>query len=115
MINMKHEGRIDHYHHQAQDYSDLCLKIGAIAETLIQLKEYIMVTSTQFAADLVALKAQADKAKAEIVAKIAELEAAVTAGGAVSQEVLDAFAELKGSVQGIDDIRPDGPSVIGTI
>lgn len=58
---------------------------------------------------LVDLKAQNEKARAEIVAKIAALEAAVAAGGTVSPEVEAALADLKASVQADDDLNPDVP------
>lgn len=69
-----------------------------------------MASQTQLAADLTALKDQAAKAKAEILAKITELEDLIAAGGGTSAEVDAAFASLKAEVQGIDDLNPDAPA-----
>jgi hypothetical protein len=79
---------------------------SALDNIVSQLKGIIM-DQTQLAADLVALKAQGEKAKAEIIAKVAALEAAIAAGGVVSPEVEAALADLRGTVQGIDDLNPD--------
>ena len=53
------------------------------------------------------LKAQADKAKGEILGKIQALEDAVANAGTTSPEVDAAFAELRSSLQGLDDVVPD--------
>lgn len=67
----------------------------------------IMASQAQLAQDLIALKAQNDKARAEILQKIADLEAAVANAGNTTPEVDAAFADLKASVQSDDDITPD--------
>lgn len=69
------------------------------------------VSQSQLAADLVALKAQEEKAKAEILAKIATLEDAIVQAANTTPEVDAALADLKASVQGVDDIVPDAPPV----
>jgi hypothetical protein len=66
-----------------------------------------MATQAELAQDLANLTAQNDKARAEVVQKIADLEAAIAAGGPVSAEVEAAFAALKASVQLDDDIVAD--------
>lgn len=71
--------------------------------------ERIIMNQAELAKSLEDLKAQADKAKAEIVAKVQSLEDAIAAGGATSPEVDAALADLKGSVQGLDDLNPDAP------
>lgn len=71
--------------------------------THLKLKEIIM-NQEQHAAELLALKEQNDKARAEVLQKIADLEAAV---GQTTPEVDAAFAALKASVQTDDDIVPD--------
>jgi hypothetical protein len=53
------------------------------------------------------LAAQTDKAKAEVVAKVAELEAAIVAAGQTDAAVDAALEALKASVQGVDDLNPD--------
>lgn len=58
----------------------------------------------QFLADL---KAQVDKSKTEITDKIAALEQAINNSGTTTPEVDAALADLKTSVQGVDDIVPD--------
>lgn len=66
-----------------------------------------MATQAELAQSIVDLTAQNDKARAEVVGKIADLEAAVAAGGPVSADVEAAFAALKASVQADDDIVAD--------
>ena len=53
--------------------------------------------------DLDAVLAQLGKAKTEILAKLADLEAKVAAGQDVAQEISD----LKAMAQGMDDVVPD--------
>lgn len=69
-----------------------------------------MTTLAQLAEDLTAVKDQAAKAKAEIIAKIAALEEAIANGGGTTPEVDAALAALKAEVQGIDDVVPDSPT-----
>jgi hypothetical protein len=66
-----------------------------------------MDTQTQVAADLVALTAQVKKIGGEVVAKLAELEAALGAAGNASPEVVAALAALKVEVQAVDDLVAD--------
>lgn len=65
-----------------------------------------MTTQAELAAQLAALTEQNDKARAEVLGKIADLEAALEDDG-VSDEVMSAFSALKASVQVDDDIVPD--------
>jgi ABC-type transporter Mla subunit MlaD len=74
---------------------------------LITRLERIIVNQTELAQALIDLKAQADKAKAEIVTRVAALEAAIAAAGSTSAEVDAAIAALKGSVQSLDDLNAD--------
>lgn len=67
----------------------------------------IIMTQAELAQALNDASTQADKAKAEILQKIADLEAAVNNAGNVTPEVEAAFTALKSKVQGIDDIVPD--------
>lgn len=64
----------------------------------------IMANQAEHAAELRALKEQNDKARAEVLAKIAALELAI---GQTTPEVDAALANLKASVQTDDDIVPD--------
>jgi uncharacterized protein YoxC len=77
---------------------------------LAKLKErldLIMTTQAELQSQIEILTAQAEKAKAEIVAKIAALQEAIENGLPVSDSVLWAFAALKAAVQGVDDIVPE--------
>lgn len=85
----------------------LSATLDNIEDHLHSLSESIIMNQAELTQALVDLKAQADKSKAEIVAKVAALEAAVAAGGAVDPAVEAALADLKGAVQGIDDLNPD--------
>lgn len=62
------------------------------------------MNQAELAQALVDLKAQNEKARAEIVAKITTLEEAVAAAGTVTPEVEAALADLKTSVQADDDL-----------
>ncbi len=86
------------------------LVIGAMLALTLYLLWRITVNQTELAQALADLKTQADKAKAEIVAKVAELEAAIANAGSTTPEVDAALAALKGSVQGLDDLNPDTPT-----
>ena len=77
---------------------------------LLSNQRKIMTTQAELAAQLTALKTQNDKARAEVLAKIAELEAALAGQSNVTPEVETAFAALKASVQTDDDIVPDAPA-----
>jgi len=67
------------------------------------------LTQEQLAAELKVIKEQNDKARAEVLAKIAALEAAIAAAGNTTEAVDIALAELKASVQTDDDIVADVP------
>lgn len=69
-----------------------------------------MATMSELAADLATVTAQVDKARAEIISKIADLEAAL-ADVVTTPEVDAALAALKVAVQATDDVVPDDPVV----
>lgn len=71
----------------------------------------IMATQAQHAQELRDVIAQNEKARLEILKKIADLEQAIIDGGGTTPEVDAALAELKASVQTDDDIVPDAPPV----
>lgn len=69
-----------------------------------------MTTQTELANALDALTQTVTKIGLETAAtldKVAELEAAMATGGAVSPEVQAAFDALKAQVQSVDDLVPD--------
>lgn len=66
-----------------------------------------MATQAELAQSLRDVTAQNEKARAEILQKIADLEAALAAAGGTTAEVDEAVAALKASVQVDDDIVPD--------
>lgn len=68
------------------------------------------MTQAELAQALTDAAAEAVKAKGEIVSKIADLEAAITAAGNTSPDVDLALASLKEAVQGVDDIVADAPA-----
>ena len=63
---------------------------------------------SELAGQFATMSAQLDKVQAEILAKIAELEAALT-NVDVPAEAEAALNEIKAKVQGMDDIVPDQP------
>lgn len=68
------------------------------------------MTQAELAQQLTDAAAEAVKSKAEIVAKISDLETAITNAGNTSPEVDAALANLKDAVKGIDDLVPDAPT-----
>lgn len=74
-----------------------------------QLAKDVAMNQTELKEALDALTAQTDKVRAEVLAAIAALEAAVAAGN-TSPEVDAALASLRAAVQGVDDINPDAPT-----
>jgi len=82
---------------------DLHIHLGADISAITSRLDNIM-DKTQLAAALNEITAQNEKAKAEILAKIAALEAAVAEAGNTTPAIDEALAALKVSVQGSDDI-----------
>lgn len=70
----------------------------------------IMASQAELAQQLRDITAQNEKARAEILAKIAALEEALANAGGTTAEVDAAVADLKASVQTDDDIVPDAPT-----
>lgn len=76
--------------------------------TLIIIQLLVMAkTQAEHAQELRDIKVQNEKARAEILDKIKDLEDALAAGGTTTQEVDDALDALKASVQVDDDIVAD--------
>ena len=75
-------------------------------KVILYLKRIIM-NMQELAQGLTDLKAQTDKARAEVVKKIADLEAAIANAGNTTPEVDAALEALKASVQATDDVVPD--------
>jgi len=99
MINITH----NHYHY----YCDSEMK--ELLKTIIKNQNKMALTQEQLAAELKVIKEQNDKARAEVLAKIAALEQAIADAGNTTEAVDIALAELKASVQTDDDIVADAP------
>jgi len=91
-----------HYNHSDEETKSLL-------KTIIKNQNKMALTQEQLAAELKVIKEQNDKARAEVLAKIAALEAAIAAAGNTTEAVDIALAELKASVQTDDDIVADVP------
>ena len=91
--------RVDVYHHIPQP--------PEIPAAITERLDNIMTTQTELAQQITDLTAQNEKARAEVLAKIADMQAALDAAGNVDPAVLAAFDALKASVQADDDIVPD--------
>jgi hypothetical protein len=74
---------------------------------ILLMLEVILMNQVELARQLEELTVQNEKARAEIVARIAELEAALENAGTVSPEVTAALDALKASVQADDDMHAD--------
>lgn len=98
---------------------DIIKIVALVAILLIAIKNNlklnkIMATQAELAQQLRDIKAQNEKSRTEILAKIAALEEALANAGSTTPEVDEALAELKASVQTDDDIVPDAePPVEG--
>lgn len=80
----------------------------AILLTIIIIQLLIMSkTQAELAQDLRDIRTQNEKARVEILQKIADLEAAIINSGNTTPEVDEALEALKASVQVDDDIVPD--------
>lgn len=78
-----------------------------VLDLLNRLERQITMNQTELKQALDDAKAQASKAKAEIVKKIADLEDAISNAGSTTPEVDAALSALKGELQGLDDLNPD--------
>lgn len=76
---------------------------------LHHLEKVIIMNQAELAQALADATTQAAKAHAEIVAKVAALEAAIMAAGNTTPAVDAALAALKGEVQSLDDLNADAP------
>ena len=84
--------------------------LSPLAKQLQTLESTIAMNHAELAQAITDIAAQADKAKAEVVAQVATLEAAIVAAGNSTAAVDTALAGLKASVQGIDDLNVDKPA-----
>lgn len=75
-----------------------------------QKLDNMALTQQQLAQQLTDLKAQVEKVKAEVQAKLDALATAIENDKNVSGEVETAFGELKTAVQGVDDLNVDAPT-----
>lgn len=71
------------------------------------LEKIIMASNAELQQALTDIGNQADKAKAEIVQRIAALEEALANAGNTTPEVDAAVEALKGKVQALDDLHAD--------
>ena len=94
---------VHHHYNHSDDETKSLLK------TIIKNQNKMALTQEQLAAELKVIKEQNDKARAEVLAKIAALEAAIADAGNTTEAVDIALAELKASVQTDDDIVADAP------
>jgi hypothetical protein len=91
--------RLDVYHHVSVP--------PEIPASILERLDSIMTTQAELAVQIAELTAQNDKARAEVLAKIADMQAALDAAANVDPAVVAAFDALKASVQTDDDIVPD--------
>lgn len=97
-----------HHSHDAE----LKAMLVQIAASIFNLKETLMATKDEVLADLTGIAETVTKIGAETsasLAKIAELEALIAAGG-VSQDIVDKVAEIKAGLTAVDDLVTDAPT-----
>jgi hypothetical protein len=78
-----------------------------LLKQIVKLLNQIIMTQAELKQQLEDVTAQNEKARAEILAKVADLEAAIIAAGNTTPEVDAALTALKVSVQMDDDLNPD--------
>lgn len=96
-------------HHRAD--AELRAQLAQIAASVLNLKEIIMTTKDEVLADLTAIAETVAKVGTETsatLAKVAELEALLAAGG-VSQDIVGKVVEIKAGLQAVDDLVADAP------
>ena len=84
--------------------------LSPLAKQLQTLESKITMNHAELAQAITDIAIQAAKAKAEIVAQVAALEAAIIGAGNTTPAVDAALAALKATVQDIDDLNPDKPA-----
>ena len=94
--------QVDHFFHPSQD-------VQSVLASLANLKEIIMATKAEFAADINATADKVVKVIGEFTAATAQMAAAIEAAGNSSPEEDAALARLKAAVQQADDLNPDAP------
>jgi len=110
-----------HDTHKKECYSSLycfnpfCVIVGWLCREKCQTnqsqEEEIMAKLNELATTLAALDAQLGKAKDEIIAKIAELQAALT-DVELPADAQAALDSLTAKVQALDDVVPDAAPVV---
>jgi len=91
--------------------------LDRILDSIHSLKETIVASNAELTAQLNAAADQADKSKAEIIAKVAtltqtvtDLEAVIAAGGGdPPPDLVAAVERVKTATQALDDLNPDAP------
>jgi hypothetical protein len=83
---------------------------GGFQAKLLERLDAIMETQAELAVGLVELKALNERDRAEVLAKLAAMQAAIDAAATVDPGVLAAFLDLKASMQARDaDVEPEAP------
>jgi len=86
--------------------------LGAKLDLILSNQGIIMSTQAELAAQLNTVTAEVTKIGTEtqtLLTKIADLTAAIEAGGATTPEVDAALAALQAQVKVVDDLVPDAP------
>ena len=82
---------------------------GSLAKVLERL-DSIMETNAELKAGLEALTATTERDRAEVLAKLAVMQAAIDKAATVDPGVLEAFLGLKGAIDARDaDVEPPAP------
>ena len=97
---------VDVYHHFPVNTS--------IATSLNEIKELIMATQAELAADIATVTAQVTKIGTEtttLLQKVADLQVIIDSQGGVSTELQAAVDALKAQITVVDNLVPDAPVV----
>lgn len=83
---------------------------GGFQAKVLERLDSIMETNAELKAGLEALTATTERDRAEVLAKLAEMQAAIDAADTVDAGVLAAFLGLKGAIDARDaDVEPPVP------
>jgi len=103
--------RLDVYVHVV----DECPKtLERILDSILTLRNRMMASQAELAADLQTVKSQVEKIGTETAAtlrKVTDLEEALAAAGGTTPEVDEAVRALKEQVKVVDDLVADPPTV----
>ena len=100
-------------HTKHKDSHHNCCLAAAVLDLqrqLTKLEELLMTTTADLSADLATIKTNLTEAVAEIVAKVADLEAQLANAGQLPADTAQTVADIKALAQNLADVVPNSVS-----